>query len=110
MNPPPPRRGIRFHVEPGDVPAHAAARRLGLIEGDFLAMLDRLYRRGFPRPDPDTGNFDLDAIDQWRKLRHRGLFGSAAGPVARDASVAWERIEARKRASLAEGNTTTKSK
>ncbi|GEP12292.1 hypothetical protein [Methylobacterium gnaphalii] len=95
--PPPARKGIRFHVEPRDVPAHAAARRLGLTEGDFARMADRLYRRGFPRPDPDTGNYDLDAIDQWRKLRNRNLFGLSDGPVARDASVAMARIEARRR-------------
>jgi hypothetical protein len=26
--------------------------------------------RGFPRPDPTTGMFDLAAIDQWMTARH----------------------------------------
>lgn len=65
---------LRFHVEPRDVPAHAAARRLGLTEAEFRRQLPLLEARGFPLADPTTGHFDLDAIDEWRKRRHPRLF------------------------------------
>lgn len=65
---------LRFHVEPRDVPAHAAARRLGLTEAEFRQRLPLLEARGFPPADPTTGHFDLDAIDEWRKRRHPRLF------------------------------------
>lgn len=83
---------IRFHVEPRDVPAHAAARRLGLTEAEFLRQLPMLIARGFPAADPTTGHFDLDAIDEWRKRRHPRLFLTAT-EQARDArSVVKERL------------------
>ena len=44
---------MRFRVEPRDVPAEAAARRLGLSVAVFKEKLPDLYRRGFPKPDPD---------------------------------------------------------
>ncbi len=31
----------------------------------FHEKLPNLIARGFPPPDPDTGNFDLHAIDRW---------------------------------------------
>ena len=65
---------IRFRVDPRDVPAEKAARRLHLTPGEFAAKLPELLRRGFPAPDPTTGMFDLAAIDQWMTARH--------GPVA----------------------------
>ena len=46
---------IRFPVEPRDVPAKKAARRLHLTEVEFLSKLDLLIARGFPRPDLDDG-------------------------------------------------------
>jgi hypothetical protein len=61
---------IRHTVEPRDVPAVKAARRLHLTLKEFEEMKDELYRRGFPRPDPTTGNFDLVAIDRWMDGRH----------------------------------------
>jgi hypothetical protein len=75
---------LRFRVEPKDVPAHAAARRLGLTEADFARHLPILLARGFPAPDATTGHFDLDAIDEWRRRRHPGLFLTSPGE-ARDA-------------------------
>jgi hypothetical protein len=74
-----------------------AARRLGITLVEFNAMLPRLEARGFPPPDPDTGKFDLVAIDRWCDARHAHLF---AGPamVARDASeIAKSRIAAMRR-------------
>jgi hypothetical protein len=60
---------IRFAVDPRDVPPEKAARRLHLKLGEFQAMLPELFERGFPRPDPTTGNYDLRAIDLWMDAR-----------------------------------------
>jgi hypothetical protein len=72
---PPIPSAIRFRVDPGDVPPEKAARRLGLTLDRFIEVLPRLLARGFPAPDQDTGNFALEAIDQWRKMRTPALFG-----------------------------------
>jgi hypothetical protein len=77
---------MRFRVQPGDVPPHAAARRLGLTCAEFDDVLPRLLARGFPQKDPDTGNYDLDAIDQWRKRRYPQLFTLTTTPTALDAN------------------------
>jgi hypothetical protein len=83
---------MRFHVEPRDIPPAQAARRLGIGSADFEAMLPNLLARGFPAPDPDTGHFDMVAIDKWCDTRHPHLFGGSI-MTARDArSVARERI------------------
>jgi hypothetical protein len=79
---PPIPSAIRFRVDPGDVPPEKAGRRLGLTLDRFIEVLPRLLARGFPAPDQDTGNFALEAIDQWRKMRtpariDRGLPGCA---------------------------------
>jgi hypothetical protein len=49
-------QSIRSKVEPRDVPKLKAARRLGLTEAEFDQVSEDLYRRGFPKPDPTTGN------------------------------------------------------
>lgn len=72
---------VRFNVEPRDVPPEKAARRLGLTMERFEQVLPRLLSRGFPPSDPDTGYFDLDAIDAWRARRHVRLLPSAASPA-----------------------------
>jgi hypothetical protein len=84
----------RFHVDPGDVPAPVAARRMGMTEAAFSSALPDLMRRGFPAPDPTTANFDLQAIDSWRRQRHAELFLDAS--AARPGSVARARLEARR--------------
>ena len=71
---------VRFRVDPADVPPEKAARRLHLSLDRFKELLPRLMARGFPPPDPDTGNFALEAIDQWRKLRTPQLFGLTPVP------------------------------
>lgn len=80
---------IRFRVDPADIPAVKAARRLGLDEDAFTRALPELLSRGFPPPDQTTGMFDLDAIDRWRRKRHAHLFPEDASltapPAARDA-------------------------
>lgn len=70
-------RSLRFPVTPGDVPPEKAARRLGLTLDRFSDLLPQLLRRGFPPSDPDTGNYDLDAIDAWRASRHQRLLRSS---------------------------------
>lgn len=88
---------MRFHVEPRDVPAGEAAKRLGMSVAEFNETLPRLLGRGFPAPDPDTGRFDLTAIDRWCDARHSHLFGGG-NLGARDAgTVAAERIAAMKK-------------
>lgn len=77
---------IRHRIDPGDVPPALAARRLGLTETQFLAMLPELSIRGFPPPDPTTGMFDLDAIDAWRRARNPHLF-LTHNPPSRDARI-----------------------
>lgn len=63
-------RRPHIQIDPGDVPPALAARRMGLSEADFLIALPELLKRGFPEPDETTGNFDLTAIDEWRRQRH----------------------------------------
>ena len=87
---------IRFQVEPRDVPPIAAARRLGLELEQFTALLPRLQSRGFPPSDPDTGNYDLDAVDAWRAARHRRLLPSQSVPEQSSGLVA-SRLEQMRR-------------
>lgn len=68
---------LRYTVDPRDVPPDKAARRLGLTLERFEQVLPRLLSRGFPPSDPDTGHFDLDAIDAWRAARHRPILQSS---------------------------------
>ena len=78
---------IRFPVAPRDVPAEKAARRLHLTAADFGQKLPALLARGFPRPDPTTGMFDLAAIDEWMTARHKGAatVGLTGEPPLRNA-------------------------
>lgn len=84
---------IRFQVEPRDVPPEKAARRLGLDLQRFTDLLPRLLARGFPPSDPDTGHYDLDAIDAWRAARHRPLLPAFPTP-AHSAGLVARRLEA----------------
>lgn len=69
---------MRHKLPPGgDVPPAVAARRLALTLAEFQEVLPRLQARGFPAADPDTGNFDLDAIDLWRHARNPQLYPQA---------------------------------
>jgi hypothetical protein len=86
---------LRFHVKPGDVPERYAAERMGMSLEEFNSVLANLTARGFPKRDPDTGNYDLDAIDAWRRARHPHLFSGRGEFGAIDAStVARDRIAA----------------
>jgi hypothetical protein len=84
---------VRYRVDPRDVPREQAARRLGTALAHFDAIYPNLLARGFPPPDPDTGNFDLAAIDRWMDGRHAHLFGPNSEIQARDArTVVRDRI------------------
>lgn len=86
---------IRFQVEPRDVPPEKAARRMGLTLDRFTEILPRLLSRGFPASDPDTGNYDLDAVDAWRAARHgRAAHLPVAGVRSHDVDVVARRLEA----------------
>lgn len=80
---------MRYKLAPGsgDCPPIAAARVLWLTLEEFQAKLPELMIRGFPQPDPTTGNFDMDAINAWRKSRYPHLFAQnlTPAPVARHA-------------------------
>jgi hypothetical protein len=57
---------MRYRAECRDVPLEEAARRLGVKPNIFADKLPNLFARGFPRPDPDRRNFDLQAMtDGW---------------------------------------------
>jgi hypothetical protein len=94
---------MRFRVESRDVSNDAVARRLGIEPADFEAKLPNLLARGFPRSDPDTGNYDLVAIDRWMDSRNPHLFGIGAQIQARDASTVVKDRLAKLRASGASG-------
>jgi hypothetical protein len=72
---------VRFRVDPRGVPPAKAARRLGLTPAAFEAKAVELHARGFPRPDPTTGNYDLVAIDAWMDRQHPLLLATVA-PLA----------------------------
>jgi hypothetical protein len=71
---------------------------MGMTLEAFTRALPDLFARGFPQPDPTTENFDLDAIDAWRRSRHAHLFPGRTEFGALDASiVAQDRIAAASR-------------
>jgi hypothetical protein len=70
---------IRFKVEPRDIPAAKAARRLHLSLDQFRANLPELVSRGFPPADPTTGMFYLPAIDEWMASRFKLTADSTSG-------------------------------
>jgi hypothetical protein len=79
---------MRFKLPPGgDCPPEVAARRLWLSLEKFKEQLPQLLERKFPPADPTTGNYDLDAIDAWRRSRYPQLFREnlTPAPSARDA-------------------------
>lgn len=61
----------------------------------FNEAYPNLEARGFPKADPDTGNFDLAAMDRWCDTRNPHLFTTGATLGARDAGdVCSDRIAA----------------
>lgn len=59
----------------GDGSLAQAGRLLNLSEAEMRSKLPALIARGFPEPDDTTGMIDLDAVQQWRRLRNPALFG-----------------------------------
>jgi hypothetical protein len=95
---------MRFKLPPGgDCPPIAAARRLWMTLEEFKAKLPELQERGFPPPDPTTGNFDLDAIDAWRQLRNKQLFPSAGLTLPQPARHANDVVRERLRGKRLDG-------
>lgn len=92
---------LRFKLPPGgDVPPVTAARRIGLSLEAFNDALPALVARGFPPADATTGNYDIDAIDTWRRTRYPHLFADrlTSPQLARDAKdVVSERLARLKR-------------
>jgi hypothetical protein len=78
-------------VDPRDVPAEKAARRLHLTPCEFSTKLPELLTRGFPAPDPTTGMFDLAAIDQWMTARHDSAALTAVSKLRNAEEVLSER-------------------
>jgi hypothetical protein len=91
---PPRPNSIRFPVDPRDVPPEKAARRLHLTLAEFDSKLPELLARGFPRPDPTTGMYDLVAIDAWQDARS-GLASrlTEQAPLRNAADVVRERSQ-----------------
>jgi hypothetical protein len=79
---------IRHRIDPLDVPPTKAARRLHLTLAQFHNKLTELRSRGFPPPDPTTGNYYLPAIDRWMADR----FKPAAESSNADCDIISERI------------------
>jgi hypothetical protein len=62
----------------GDVAPSVVAQRLGLSLTDFNRWRPELEARGFPMPDPTTGQFCIEAVDWWRLRRYPVDLGAKA--------------------------------
>jgi hypothetical protein len=69
---------IRYRVDPLDIPADKAVRRLHLSADQFRERLPELLQRGFPPADPTTGMFFLPAIDKWMASRNGLTLGAGS--------------------------------
>jgi hypothetical protein len=79
----------------GDATPAQMVRSLAIDLADFQRLRLELEARGFPRPDPTTGNYDMDAVHAWRRFRNPHLFGLTPVPGARNSEdVFGERLEA----------------
>jgi hypothetical protein len=80
---------IRYRIDPLDIPAEKAARRLHLTLDQFREKLPKLLQRGFPPADPTTGMFFLPAIDKWMASRNGLTTGTGSQD---DVNIINERI------------------
>jgi hypothetical protein len=86
---------IRYKVAPRDIAPSKAARLLGITLTEFNRLREELFARGFPRPDPTTGNYDQKAVEAWQDARS-GLSPPVRGePVLRDAGEGFAERAAR---------------
>ena len=72
----------RASMQPRDIPFRITAKLMSVDDKTFAEILPSLLARGFPAPDPDTGNFDRVALNKWCDARHPHLlmkFGSGTG-------------------------------
>jgi len=85
----------------GDVPKSTVAKLLGLSNEDFERLCAELEGRGFPKPDPTTGRYCIEAVDRWRLRRHVPLFPElVSAPTAVDAGAVYkDRLAAMRRGS-----------
>jgi hypothetical protein len=75
----------------GDVAPSVVARRLGLSLEEFERVRPHLERRKFPRADPTTGRYCMEAVDRWRLSRYPELFPElTAAPAARRADAVFD--------------------
>jgi hypothetical protein len=84
---------VRFKVDPADISPEKAARRLHLTLARFTEVLPDLIKRGFPPADETTGMYDLEAIDLWRRSRHRPSAELTAAPVSPSISPVDDKVE-----------------
>lgn len=95
----------------GEVRPRVVAHLFGVDATDMAELLPLLYDRGFPRPEPLTGHFDIEAVQAWRRNRHPGLLAPPARPAndgpgtnltnrgtAEDARAVFDRIKANRNA------------
>jgi hypothetical protein len=78
----------------GDVAPAAVAQRLGLSPPDLERVRPELESRGFPKADPTTGKYCMEAVDRWRLKRHAALFPelTAASAAVHAGAVFEERL------------------
>lgn len=81
---------VRFKLPPRLVSPSKTARYLHLPLTEFQRALPSLTARGFPRPCPVIGNFDLAAVNAWLD-RQAGLGGDEP-PVPDVEDVVMDRI------------------
>ncbi len=72
----------------GDGPEQDAAKMMGMPLAEFRKKLPRLLSRAFPPADPDTGKFDLDAINEWRRQRFPNVFPVVTNSPTRSLATA----------------------
>jgi hypothetical protein len=77
------------------------AKLLDLSNEDFERARAELETRGFPKPDPTTGRYCIEAVDRWRLRRHVHLFPElVSAPTAVDAGAVYkDRLAAMRRGS-----------
>ena len=80
----------------GDVAPAIVAQRLGLPLPDLERLRPELEARNFPKPDPTTGRYCIEAVDRWRLRRHPALFPelTAAHAAAHAGVVVDDRLRA----------------
>ena len=76
------------------MPVAKVAARMGYLDvREFKSALPELQRRGFPRADPTSGHYCIEAVDRWRRRRHPDLFPElTTGEAVTDAATMRQRL------------------